>query len=71
MSLYLIFSPVAVERLALLKPLNVPPKHLTRASYFIGNMSYVKESTMPGKDNYGYIFDQTVLVWVQSNYYLS
>jgi len=25
-------------------------------------MSYVKESTMPGKENYGYIFDQTVLV---------
>jgi len=25
-------------------------------------MSYVKESTIPGKDNYGYIFDQTVLV---------
>jgi len=25
-------------------------------------MSYVKESHLPGKDNYGYIFDQTVLV---------
>merc|ERR1712115_48944 len=25
-------------------------------------MSYVKESTIPGKENYGYIFDQTVLV---------
>jgi len=25
-------------------------------------MSYVKESSLPGKDNYGYIFDQTVLV---------